>query len=236
MQFGAVRSGIRSGVALATAVALIAALWLVVRPTFTVPNPLAGQTTVTEHPPVLRALNDLAEFHAAEGQYQVIVDVERSHGILPGWVAGQHVRMLVQGEVDAFVDFSAIGDGAIQWSPSGTTVTITLPHAELDAPRVVHEGTQVLSQQRGAADRIGSVFTDTSMDEVELLSMSVDDLTRAAEGSGLRDKAEHNTAAMLAELLGSVGIDRVYVRWTDPASSPDEVLRELIAQKRPRGF
>src|SRR3712207_7040069 len=66
--------------------------------------------------PLLLALQDLHEYHAATGTFQVVVDREIYTRYLPSVISGERVEFLATGTADAFVDFSALDAGAVTLS------------------------------------------------------------------------------------------------------------------------
>src|SRR6266508_2073915 len=128
-------------------------------------NPF-GQTQVDRTgPAVLDALADLSEYHAAQGSYQVLVDVEDDTGWLPSALSGERTVLQATGSVDAVVDLSGLDADAISVSEDGSGVTITVPEAFLSEARIDPEHSRVIARDRGLLDRIGGVFSDTPTDD-----------------------------------------------------------------------
>ena len=86
-------------------------------------------TTTKDHspPPVLTELRDLADFHAAQAQFEVTLDLEKDVKWVPSAIAGERVQFVGVGTVDAVVDFSALGAGAVKISDDAKSVVVTLP-------------------------------------------------------------------------------------------------------------
>src|SRR5215213_4816370 len=59
-------------------------------------------------PAVLTAMRDLSEYHAAAGQYQVLIDIQQDAKFLPDIIKGKRVIFLAVGSVDAYVDFRGL--------------------------------------------------------------------------------------------------------------------------------
>ena len=78
-------------------------------------------------PPILLDLRDLADYHAAQAQFEVTVDEEDDVQWLPAFIAGERVQFVAIGTVDAIVDFTNLPTSALQQSEDRTSVTITLP-------------------------------------------------------------------------------------------------------------
>jgi hypothetical protein len=114
------------------------------------------------------------------------------------------------------VDFSQIGDGAVQVSDDRRSVAITLPAPALDKTNLDSERSYVFAQQRGILDRIGSLFSGNTSNQQQLYVMAEQKIQTAAKDSGLIERAEKNTRAMLVGMLGSLGFTNVTVNFAPP--------------------
>src|SRR5687767_3234748 len=93
-------------------------------------NPFAETTVDRSGPAVLKSIQDLHEYHAATGDFQQVVDLEKDTA-LPSGLLGSRTLFIAYGSVDATVDFSTIGDGAVEVSDNRLSATITLPTPQL---------------------------------------------------------------------------------------------------------
>jgi Protein of unknown function (DUF4230) len=177
-------------------------------------NPFATKKVDRTGPAVLKALDDLHQYQAAMGAYQVMVDIEKDAKYIPSFLKGERTLFLAQGSVDAGVDFSALGPGAVTVNPDHS-VTISLPHATLSKPVLDTDASHVVDRDRGLLDRLGSVFSDSPTGEQALYSVAEPKLRAAADASGLIARADQNTTQMLQKLVGSLGFDRVNVVFQD---------------------
>ena len=180
------------------------------------PNPFAARRVDRSPPVLLKAIEDLAVYKAAKGNFQVVVDLEESSKGIPLALKGERTLFVAGGSVDAEVDFSSIGKGAIKVSPDGRRVEITLPHARLTPARVDPAQSRVFSRERGLLDRLGSVLSDNPTSEHELYLLAQQRMEAAAADSGLAAQAEQNTRAMLESMLRSLGYQEVTVTFRDP--------------------
>src|SRR5690349_3515103 len=151
---------------------------------------------------------------AATGSYQVMVDIEKDAKYIPAFLKGERTLFLAQGSVDAGVDFSGLGPGAVTVNPDHS-VTISLPHATLSKPVLDTDASHVVDRDRGLLDRIGSVFSDSPTGEQGLYAAAEPKLRAAADESALVAKADQNTTAMLQKFLGALGYDHVNVAFQD---------------------
>jgi hypothetical protein len=180
------------------------------------PNPFAARRVDRSPPVLLKTIEDLKVFKAASGNFQVIVDLEESSRNIPLVIKGQRTLFLAGGSVDAEVDFSTIGEGAIKVSPDGQRVEVTLPRARLTEARIDPAQSRVFSRERGLLDRLGSVLSDNPTSERELYLLAQQRMQAAAADSGLLAQAEENTRAMLESMLRSLGYREVTVTFRDP--------------------
>jgi uncharacterized protein DUF4230 len=178
------------------------------------PNPFAERTVDRSQPALLRSIQDLREFRAASGQFEVIVDIERDTA-LPAAILGERTLFVAAGSVDATVDFGGLDRKDVAVSADRRSATITLPAPQLSKPRLDLQRSYVYDRDRGVLNRIGSVFSDGES-ERELYLASERKLAAAAgRGSGLSSRAEANTRAMLRSLLRSLGFTSVAVRFAE---------------------
>jgi hypothetical protein len=138
---------------------------------------------------------------------------------VPDAISGERVQLLATGTADAYVDFSALGSGAVTLSADGRTATIELPAPQLDDVRIDPEESRVLDRDRGLFERIGAAVSDDPVDDSELYAQAEDRISAAAAESDLRERAETNTRDMLTGLATSLGVDEVEVRFEETADS-----------------
>ncbi|WP_324276294.1 DUF4230 domain-containing protein [Blastococcus brunescens] len=182
-------------------------------------NPFGQDVVDRSTTPLLLALEDLHEYHAASGTFQVVVDREVDTRYVPAAISGERVQLLATGTADAYVDFAALDAGAVTLSADGTAATIELPAPRLDEVRIDQQESRVLDRDRGLFDRIGDAVGDDPVDDSALYAVAEDRLTAAAAQSDLRERAETNTRVMLTGLAQSLGVDEVEVRFDETADS-----------------
>ncbi len=167
--------------------------------------------------PLLLALEDLSQYHAATGTFQVVVDREVDTRYVPSVISGEQVSFLATGTADAYVDFDGLDAGRVTLSPDGTSATIELPAPRLDEVRIDPAESRVLDRDRGLVERVGDALGDDPVDDTELYALAEDRLAAAAAASDLRERAEDNTRDMLTGLARSLGVDQVEVTFEEPA-------------------
>jgi hypothetical protein len=179
-------------------------------------DPFGTRSVDRSQPVLLQSLQDLSLYKAATGNFQLIIDLEKDARLIPAFIKGQRTLFVAAGSVDAEVDFSRIGRGAIEVSNSGRTARVTLPHPALSRVRIDPDKSYVASRDRGILDRLGSLFSDDPNSQRELYRLAEQRIQRAAVSSGLLARAEQNTRAMLESMLRSLGYTEVTVTFTGP--------------------
>ncbi|MEU7853641.1 DUF4230 domain-containing protein [Nonomuraea sp. NPDC049141] len=196
---------------------LVVAVLLVVggRLAWTWLNPFGEQTIDRSQPVLLQSIKDLSRFEAATGNFQVVVDLEKDARFLPDAVKGTRTLFVGAGNVDAYVDFSAMGANGVTVSKDRTEATIRLPRAQLEKPNLDNRRSYVFAQQRGLLDRVQGFLSSSPNDQRELYVLAETKIAEAAASSDLRARADTNTKAMLEGMLKSLGFAKVTVKFAD---------------------
>ena len=184
--------------------------------------PPAAEQTIDHSPaPLLLAMRDIAQYHAATGTFQVLVDVEHDTPYMPAVISGERTTFFATGTVDSRVDFATLGPESVSTSPDRRSVTITLPAPTL-APAVIDPAqSRVVGRERGLAQRIEDAVGDNPTDDSELYRLAAAKLDAAAVQSDLTTRAGDNTRAMLTGLAQSLGYEAVTVNFAvPPAPAP----------------
>lgn len=176
---------------------------------FGLANPFGTEEVDRSQPPVLKSIEDIDEYHAAVGNFEVILDVEEDVNWVPSFIAGERSLFVAAGTVDAYVDFSGLSEGDVVLSEDGTTAEIRLPEAELGEPNLDQERTYLYDQDRGLVDRVEDALSTN--DQGDVYALAEDKLRRAAAESELTDQARTNTEAMLTGLCRSLGVEVTFV-------------------------
>lgn len=166
--------------------------------------PFQTQTIDRSQPVVLKSIEELSQYHAAVGNFEVVLDVEQDVDFLPDFVAGERSLFVAAGTVDAYVDFTGLAAGDLTVYEDGKAVTVRLPKATLAKPSLDHKRTYLFSQERGVLNRLGDAMSTASQQAFYV--KAEDKLASAATGSGLTDQADKNTRAMLTGMFGAMGM------------------------------
>jgi len=192
--------------------ALFGLMTMKILPSFS--NPFAKQTTDRSGPVLLDSMKDLSQYVAAEGNFQVLVDLQANNRYIPDFIFNQRTLFVGVGSVNAYVDFSKLNGNNIVVSPDGKSVTITLPPPQLDKPNLDPNKSYVFAEERGAVNRVGDLFGNDPNKTQELYQLAEDKIAAAARDSELQARAEKNTRLMLESLLKQLGFERVTITFT----------------------
>jgi Protein of unknown function (DUF4230) len=176
-------------------------------------NPFASETIDRSGPAILKSIQDIGEYRAATGNFEVIVDLHNDTS-LPDELLGDRTLFVAAGTVDAGLDLRALGEDAVELTDNRRTATITLPHARIYEPELDIDRSRVYDRDEGLLNEIAGLFSDDPNYQLELNRLAEEKLAEAARnGSGLVTRAEGNTREMLESLLRSLGFTRVDVRF-----------------------
>jgi hypothetical protein len=182
-------------------------------------NPLEQEVVDRSTPPLLLALDDLHEYHAATADLQVLVDVETDTRWVPSVISGERVHFLAVGTADAYVDFDGLDAGAVTLSPDGESAAIVLRAPEMSEVRIDPELSRVVDRDRGLVERLGSAFLENPTDDSDLYALAERRIAAAAAESDLIERAEANTRDMLTTLATSLGVEQVTVDFEEPVGA-----------------
>jgi len=191
---------------LAGALVTILGLLLVVRASQglagTVSSWLQGTTrTDMSQPTVVDRIQKLQRLETVVYTMDKIVSGEKGSAILPDFLAGDKLLLLVHGEVIAGIDFETLkGSDVIV---SGKTVRVRVPSAQLLVTRLDSSKTRVYSRQTGLL-----VPTDPNL-ESQVRDDAERELRRSALADGILQKAQDNARTTMASLIRSMGFDEV---------------------------
>ncbi|MEP1126127.1 MAG: DUF4230 domain-containing protein [Ilumatobacter sp.] len=197
-------------------VAVIVGVFLVGPKLFDLGSPFSTETVDRTPPVVLTEISDLAEFRAAEAQFEVLLDKEDDVRWVPDFIAGERVQYVAVGSIDATVDFSRLTEESIVFDESTGKAVIYLPAPTLGQPVIDFDSSGVLNRDRGVLDRIGGAFVDSPTGEESLVVAAGDKMLEAVPATDLSERAEANTEKMLETLLGAVGVESVDVIFEEP--------------------
>jgi len=182
-------------------------------------NPFAETTTVRSEPVILKSISELSRYEAASGSFEVVVDLTRRTSLLPSFLEGSETLFIGQGTDVAFVDFSGLKSQAIQVSADRTSVTVTLPKAQLEPAALNVSLSYVYAQQQGLFNRIGNFFSGNPNSQQQVYILAQQKIQTAAQQSPLLAEAQKNTEGMLDGMLSSLGFQHITVTFGRAAPS-----------------
>jgi hypothetical protein len=179
-------------------------------------NPIPAQTIDRSQPPLLKSIQDLSRYVAAEGNFQEVIDLQHNRKYVPDFLVNDRTLFVAVATVEVYVDFGAIGDGAIKASDDRKTVEINLPAPSMGKPNIDHAKSYVVAEQKGALNRLGDVFGSDPNKEQEVYVKAEQQIGEAAKTSGLADRAQVNTRKMLEGMLHGLGFVTVTINFAKP--------------------
>lgn len=191
-----------------------------------IPDPFSHERVDNSQPPLLKSIQKLSEYHAAQGNFEVVIDLEDDVAQVPDWLSGRRAVFVGTGTVDAYVDFSALSEGAVALSADKTKVEVVLPAPLLDAGDLDLGSGHFVMDDRGSLDRLADYWLgDDDPDfQLEVMQSAEQKIRDAAEQTELKARAEENTQAMLEGFLQALGYETVTITF-DP-TVPDATSTE----------
>jgi len=148
-------------------------------------------------PTVVDKIQQLQRLETVVYTMDKVVSGEKENSVLPDFLAGDKLLMIVHGEVIAGVDFSGLKSGDV--SVSGKNVRLRLPAAQVFTTRLDNGRTRVYSRQTGLL-----VPVDPNL-ETEVRQEGERQLQQAALADGVLKTAQQNARSTLMSLLQGLG-------------------------------
>ena len=177
-------------------------------------NPFSSKTTDRSQPVLLQSMRDLSRYVAADGSFQVIVDLQDDKNNVPDFLVNRRVLFVGAGTVEEYVDFSQIGDKALTVDETKKSITITLPPPQQSDASLDMTKSYVVSEERGLLNRIGDAFKSDADKQQRVYALAQQKITDAAHDSGLDERAKTNTQHMLESLFTRLGYTSVTVTYS----------------------
>jgi Protein of unknown function (DUF4230) len=199
--------------------ALIVALCLGMKAAGLLPgfhNPFAGRTTDRSQPVLLQSMRDLNRYVAADGTFQVIVDLQENKANVPDFLLNKRTLFVGSGTVEEYVDFGALAGDALKVDEQHKSVQLTLPAPQQSPAALDLQRSYVVAVERGLLNRIADAFRSDAAQQQRVYQLAQQRITEAARGSGLDERARDNTRKMLQSLFGRLGYPSVTVTYANP--------------------
>lgn len=190
--------------ALLVAGTLVAVVSLVAAGLVGIKLPFQSTTIDRSQPALLKSIQDVSQYHAAVGNFEVVLDYEEDVNWVPSFLAGERSLFVAAGTVNAYVDFSGLAEGDLTLSEDGKSAEIRLPEAQLSEPNLDQDRTYLFSQDRGVINRVGDALS--TQNQQDLYRLAEQKMMSAAEESELTQQADENTRAMLIGMFNALDI------------------------------
>ena len=130
-----------------------------------------------------------------------LVTGAKENPVLPDFLAGDRLLMMVHGEGVAGIDFSNLKPGDVR--VEGKQVQLHLPAAEVFSARIDSAKTRVYSRQTGLL-----VSTDPNL-ETQVRQQAERQLRESALADGILRTAQQNAASTIGSLLQGLGFEKI---------------------------
>ena len=168
------------------------------------------------NPALLQSMRDLSRYGAADGTFQVIVDLQQNKENVPEFLVNRRTLFVGSGTVEAYVDFSSLAEGALVVNEQTKSVKMTLPPPQLSTAALDMERSYVVAEERGIFDRIKDAFAQDPNKQQRVYQEAQTRISEAARSSGLDERAKDNTQKMLLALFARLGYQSATVTWDNP--------------------
>jgi hypothetical protein len=179
-------------------------------------NPFSDRTTDRSQPVLLQSMRDLSRYVAADGTFQVIVDLQEDKENIPDFLVNRRTLFVGSGSVEEYVDFSKLADEALVVDNGNKTIKITLPPPQQGTAALDMQKSYVVSEERGLLNRLGDAFKSDPGKQQKVYALAQQRITEAAQASGLGERAQKNTEQMLSSLFTRLGYTTVTVTFDSP--------------------
>ena len=206
----------RSAIALAVLAGLIVGVLLFASAGFTLLSRVSGGSvlshvwaTVTgrtltidvSQPTVVDRIQRLQRLETVVYTMDKIVTGAKENRVLPDFLAGDRLLMMVHGEVVAGIDFSNLKPGDVK--VDGKQIQLHLPTSQIFSTRLDSAKTRVYSRQTGLL-----VPTDPNL-ETQVRQEAERQLQEAALADGILSTAQQNAASTITSLLQGLGFEKI---------------------------
>ena len=184
-------------------------------------SPFSTERKDHSPPPILAELRELSDFHAAQAEFEVVIDQEDDVRFLPQVIAGERVQYVAVGTVDAVVDLATLPEDAIHYDEEANRAVVYLPRPAIGEPVIDLEQSHVMNRDRGLFNRLGGMFSDNPTGEEALIRAAQEKMGAAAEQTELVDRAEQQVEDLFVPMIENLGVAEVDVRFYDGPTPPE---------------
>ena len=160
-----------------------------------------GTKIDVSQPTVVNKIQQLQRLETVVYTMDKVVSGEKENPVLPNFLAGDRLLMVVHGEVVAGVDFSGLKSGDV--AVEERKVVLRLPSVQVFSTRIDNERTKVYSRETGLL-----VPVDPNL-ETQVRQEAERQMQQAALLDGILKTANANARSTLTSLLQGLGFERV---------------------------
>jgi hypothetical protein len=164
---------------------------------------MTGRTLTIDvsQPTVVDRIQRLQRLETVVYTMEKLVTGAKENSVLPDFLAGDRLLMIVHGEVVAGIDFSNLKPGDV--SVDGKQIHLHLPAAQVFRTRIDSAKTRVYSRQTGLL-----VPTDPNL-ETQVRQEAERQLQEAALADGILQTAQQNATSTISSLLQGLGFEKI---------------------------
>jgi hypothetical protein len=164
---------------------------------------VTGRTVTIDvsQPTVVDRIQRLQRLETVIYTMDKLVTGAKENPILPDFLTGDRLLMLVHGEVVAGIDFSNLKPADVK--VDGKQIHLHLPAAQVFSTRLDSAKTRVYSRQTGLL-----VPTDPNL-ETQVRQEAERELQEAALADGILQTAQQNAASTISSLLHGLGFEKI---------------------------
>src|ERR1035437_2544278 len=159
------------------------------------------QTIDVSQPTVVDRIQRLQRLETVVYTMDKLVTGAKENPLLPNFLAGDRLLMLVHGEVVAGIDFSNLKPGDV--TVDGKQIRLRLPPPQIFSTRIDSAKTRVYSRQTGLL-----VPTDPDL-ETQVRQEAERQLQEAAMADGILRNAQQNATSTIKSLLQGLGFTNI---------------------------
>jgi hypothetical protein len=165
---------------------------------------LTGRTlTTTPLPTVVEKIQRLNRLETVSYSMDNVVEGARDNRVLPSFLTGDHVLLVVHGEAVAGVDLAQLKASDVHID--SRNIQVHLPAAQIFSTRLDNANTRVFSRETGLL-----VPADPNL-ESEVREKAEKQLQQSALAGGILNKASENARSTVTTLLRGLGFEQVTV-------------------------
>lgn len=166
---------------------------------------LTGRTLAVDvsQPTVVSRIQRLERLETVTYTMDKVVEGDRSSSVLPDFLVGDKLLLLVHGQAIAGVDLTQLKSSDV--TIHGKTVSVHLPPAQVFITALDDSRTRVFSRSTG-----WFIQADPNL-ESEVRAKAEQDLRNSALTAGIHSTAHDNAASTLTKLLLSFGFEQVQI-------------------------